>query len=73
MSPLSLSGPVASEPTPEGEQMLVPGITPITPRDRLAVLVCAPLIPSRPQKPIDHGLFDLAARDQLDLFPRSPS
>ena len=73
MSPLSLSGPPASEPTPEGQQMLVPGVVPITTRDRLAALMGVPLTPNKPQKPIDHGLFNLAARDQFELFSRSPS
>ena len=30
--------------------------------------MAAPLLPTRPQKPLDLGLFDMAARDQLDLF-----
>ncbi|MGT2466539.1 hypothetical protein ACVOMV_18205 [Mesorhizobium atlanticum] len=30
--------PLQSEPTPEGEQTLVPGVRPITTRDRLALL-----------------------------------
>jgi hypothetical protein len=57
-----------SEPTPEGEQTLVPGIAPITIRERLERLTQAPLGPRKLQKPLDIGLFDLAARDQLDLF-----
>jgi hypothetical protein len=61
MNPLSLSGP-ASEPTPEGEQMLVPGVVPITTRDRLAALVRAPLTPSKPQKPMitDYSIWPRA-------------
>ena len=57
-----------SEPTPIGEQRLVPGVVPITMRDRLQARMAAPLLPTRPQKPLDLGLFDLAARNQLDLF-----
>lgn len=57
-----------SEPTPIGEQRLVPGVVPITMRDRLQARMTAPLLPTRPQKPLDLGLFDLAARNQLDLF-----
>ena len=57
-----------SEPTPEGEQTLVPGVAPITVRERLVRLTEAPLIPRKLQKPLDIGLFDLAARNQLDLF-----
>ena len=57
-----------SEPTPIGEQQLVPGVAPITTRDRLQARMAAPLLPTRPQKPLDLGLFDMAARNQLDLF-----
>ena len=60
-----------SEPTPIGEQRLVPGVVPITMRDRLQARMAAPLLPTRPQKPLDLGLFDLAARNQLDLFGNS--
>ena len=57
-----------SEPTEQGEQMLVGGIAPITMRDRLMLRATAPLEPRVPQKPCDLGLFDLAARNQLSLF-----
>ncbi len=59
---------ILSEPTPIGEQRLVPGVAPITMRDRLQARMAAPLLPTRPQKPLDLGLFDMAARNQLDLF-----
>ena len=59
---------ILSEPTPIGEQRLVPGVAPITTRDRLQARMAAPLLPTRPQKPLDLGLFDMAARNQLDLF-----
>ena len=59
---------ILSEPTPLGEQRLVPGVAPITMRDRLRARMAAPLLPTRPQKPLDLGLFDMAARNQLDLF-----
>jgi hypothetical protein len=62
------AGPLLSEPTPEGEQTLVPGIAPITVRERLQHRAEAPLIARKLQKPLDIGLFDLAARNQLDLF-----
>lgn len=58
----------ASEPTPQGEQMLIPGIRPITTRDRLTLLMDAPMCPRAAQKPLDIGLFDEASRNQLDLF-----
>ncbi len=60
--------PLQSEPTPEGEQTLVPGVRPITARDRLALLTDAPMRPRTTQRPLDIGLFDEAARNQLDLF-----
>ena len=60
--------PIASEPTDQGEQVLVPGVAPITLRQRLAVLFAAPLTSSKPQRPMNVGLFDEDARNQLDLF-----
>ena len=59
---------LASEPTPEGEQTLVPGVCPIGTRQRIEALIAAPLTPRVPQKPLDIGLFDEDARNQLDLF-----
>ena len=56
------------EATPIGAQTLVPGVVPITARDRLAARAAAPLEPKKPQRPCDLGLFDLNARNQLDLF-----
>lgn len=70
----------AVEPTPLGAQTLVPGVQPITPRDRLEWRAAAPLEPKKPQRPCDkpvlsaclagsrRGLFDTNARNQLDLF-----
>ena len=64
----------AIEATAIGPQSLVPGVTPITTRDRLEWRAAAPLAPKKPQRGCDHGLFDLAARDQFDMFqPRQPS
>ena len=57
-----------SEPTPEGEQTLIPGVRPVTARERIEARMAASLIPRKSQKPLDFGLFDLAARNQLDLF-----
>ena len=66
------SGEFAVEATEIGLQTLIPDVTPITPADRLAVRADAPMRPTRLQKPCDFGLFDLAARDQLDLFTKLP-
>jgi hypothetical protein len=60
--------PVLTEPTPQGEQMLVTGVQPITARDRLNLRWAAPLAPRVPQKPLNIGLFDEDARNQLSLF-----
>ncbi|MBW8786126.1 MAG: hypothetical protein JF593_16135 [Novosphingobium sp.] len=49
-------------------QSLVPGVAPITARDRLRFRAEAPLAAPRAQRACDHGLFDLAARDQLDFL-----
>ena len=57
-----------TEITPEGEQTVAPGLAPITLADRLALCAAAPMQPTRPQKPCDHGLFDEVRRNQLDLI-----
>ena len=60
--------PLDSETTPEGEQTLVPGVAPIRDRDRLVAFMAAPLRPRKAQKPLNIGLFDEDARNQLSLF-----
>lgn len=60
--------PLASEPTPEGEQTLVPGVRPFSTRERIEARMAAPLRPRVPQKPLNVGLFDEDARNQLNLF-----
>lgn len=57
-----------SELTPIGVQTLVSGVAPITPAQRLAMLANAPMQPRKAQRPADHGLFDLNARDQIEMF-----
>ena len=59
---------LASEQTPIGEQTLVHGVAPITPRDRLAIRANAPMEPRKPQRPADHGLFDTNACNQIEMF-----
>lgn len=63
---------LATETTPQGEQIVAPGVTPITLKDRLAVRAAQPIAPKRnplaAQKPCDLGLFDEAARNQLDML-----
>lgn len=58
----------AVETTAIGPQTLVPGVAPITPGQRLQWRADAPLEPTRKQRRCDYGLFDLNARNQLDLF-----
>ena len=67
-----IDGAFSVEMTVIGPQSLVPGVTPITARDRLELRASAPLAPKKPQRGCDHGLFDLAARDQLDMFRSAP-
>lgn len=57
-----------AELTHIGVQTLVSGVAPITPAQRLAMLASAPLIPRKAQRPADHGLFDLNARNQIEMF-----
>jgi iron complex outermembrane recepter protein len=57
-----------TEVTPVGVQTLVRGVAPITPAQRLAMLANAPMQPRRPQRPADHGLFDINARLQIEMF-----
>ena len=59
---------LASKQTAIGEQTLVHGVAPITPRDRLAMRANAPLEPRKAQRPADHGLFDTNARNQIEMF-----
>ena len=60
--------PLESEQTPIGEQVLVHGVAPITARDRLAIRANAPMEPRKPQRPADHGLFDMISRTQIEMF-----
>jgi hypothetical protein len=60
--------PFETEPTPLGEQTLIPGVPPVSWKARLQVLAAQPLVSSKAQKPCNIGLFDELARSQLDLF-----
>ena len=57
-----------TELTDQGEQILVPGVNLVRQRERLQILMDAPLAPRRAQKPCNIGLFDEDARNQLDFF-----
>lgn len=65
---MSAPAPLATEQTPEGEQILVPGVAPVSLHQRLALRMAAPMSPRKPQKPLNIGLFDEDARNQLALF-----
>ena len=66
--------PFETEPTPIGEQTLIPGVRRVSIYKRLMVLAAQPLGPKKSQKPCDLGLFDEVARNQLDMFsPNSPT
>ena len=67
-APPALTSALTSEQTPIGEQMLIHGVAPITPRDRLAIRASAPLGPRKPQRPTNHGLFDTVSRSQIEMF-----
>ena len=67
-APLAAAMPFETEVTAIGNQTLVPGVAPITPRDRLAIRANAPLEPRKAQRPADHGLFDTNARNQIEMF-----
>lgn len=67
-SPASAPPVFEAEATPIGIQTLVTGVAPITPAQRLALRADAPLLPKKPQRPIDLGLFDTAARNQIEMF-----
>lgn len=60
--------PFDAEVTPIGIQTLVSGVAPITPAERLAMRANAPLGPKKPQRAINHGLFDMNARNQIEMF-----
>jgi hypothetical protein len=55
------------------QQLLVPGVRPLRLADRLLLLASAPLAPTKPQRAADFGLFDLNARNQLELFAARPT
>jgi hypothetical protein len=57
-----------TEPTDAGEQLLIPGVRAVSLRQRLELLMAQPLLASKPQEPLDIGLFDEAARNQMSLF-----
>lgn len=67
-APASASSVFEAEVTSIGIQTLVAGVCPITPAQRLALRADAPLLPNKPQRPIDLGLFDTAARNQIEMF-----
>ena len=59
-----------TETTPEGEQIVAPGVKSITLNDRLDWQMRQRMAPKRnpdaAQKPCDLGLFDVEGRRQID-------
>lgn len=66
-------GGVATEQTDQGEQILVPGVAPVTDRARAEAKGAKPLRSDKPQKPADDGIFDVAGRGQGDLLSAPPA
>lgn len=56
----------ASEVTDAGDQLVTPGVKPITDKDRLLAMQNKPMRGGSAEA--DGGLFDLGARDQTDMF-----
>ena len=65
---VSTSAPLDAEWSDCGEQTLIPGVRPVSLRERLTLQASAPLIPKKSQKPLNIGLFDEDARNQMSLF-----
>lgn len=71
-SAVTIGGPAAVEPGAEGKpQTLIPGVEPVTDRDRLQARAGKPLLGSN-APPVEGGLFDEGARAQNDLFDAVP-
>ena len=60
--------PFDTEATNQGQQVLVPGVRPVSMKARLEVLAAHPMASDKLQKPCNIGLFDEVARNQMDLF-----
>ena len=56
------------EATDSGERLLIPAVSAVSMRERLELLIAQPLLSSKPQKPLDIGLFDEATRNQVSLL-----
>ena len=65
--------PFETEATIQGQQVLVPGVRPVSMKARLEVLATHPMASDRLQKPCDIGLFDDVARNQMELFSAEKS
>jgi len=61
----------ATEKTPAGEQRLIPGVEPVSERQRLEAEAAKPLVGGE-AAPAEGGLFDEGARAQTDLLDRVP-
>ena len=68
MSAVHTRSAFAVEQTQAGVQTLVSGVAPISFAERLAIRANAPMEPRKPQRPANHGLFDMNARNQIEMF-----
>ncbi len=52
---------------PDPDQVMIPGIAPVSMGERLGWLAAQPMQPRREQRPLDIG-FRNPMRDQLEMF-----
>ncbi|MGO4833501.1 hypothetical protein AB4144_14635 [Rhizobiaceae sp. 2RAB30] len=62
----------ASETTAAGEQTLIPGVEPVTTKQRLETEAAKPMRGGDAPPP-DGGLFDLESRQQIDIWDAMPA
>ena len=53
---------------PRASKSSFPASRPVSLRERIEARMAAPMAPRKPQKPLNIGLFDEDARNQLRLF-----
>ncbi len=52
---------------PDPDQVMIPGIAPVSMGERLGWLAAQPMQPRREQRPLDIGFWN-PMRDQLEMF-----
>ena len=71
-APAALAAPARTETTAAGDQMLIEGVAPVTTRQRLEAEGAKPMRGGNAAPPAG-GLFDLDARDQVDMWDVIPA